>query len=465
MTDKKSVKRALLLSVLATFMCVAMLIGTTFAWFTDTASTGVNKIQAGNLDVELEYSYDMNTWETATSRTKLFDDNTLWEPGVTEVVYLRVKNNGTLALKYTIGLNSNVGFANGINKAGETYNIGDYLKMGTAAVSEKLASRDAAWAAVEATADTMSKLKPFTDGMPILAAGETSDAMALVIYMPTEVGNEANAGTKASYVYRLGVEVFATQATVEEDSFDNTYDAKAPVIFKPKSSTYETYELTENIQANGGYGAVQVEGATVTINADVYAVYSQGNGAKTAMAVKAGGTGHVIINGGDFRQVGVPASDPVCDLIYVTGSATVEINGGTFKAVSPERTLNILDADRAKAKIIVKGGSFYKFNPATDNAGEITVPDGYSVIKDSDWYTVIEGTVVNNSDDFAAALATVASGNKIILNCDITALNLADDITVADDIIIDGQGKFSISRDAWMELANLSITIQNAQMG
>ena len=51
MTSSKSTKRALLTSVLALLMCVAMLIGTTFAWFTDTASTAVNKIQAGNLDV------------------------------------------------------------------------------------------------------------------------------------------------------------------------------------------------------------------------------------------------------------------------------------------------------------------------------------------------------------------------------------------------------------------------------
>ncbi len=88
MTSSKATRRALVASILAVLMCAAMLVGTTFAWFTDTASTGVNKIQAGNLDVELEYSYDMENWKTATTSTKLFDDSTLWEPGVTEVVYL-----------------------------------------------------------------------------------------------------------------------------------------------------------------------------------------------------------------------------------------------------------------------------------------------------------------------------------------------------------------------------------------
>ena len=83
-----------------------------------------------------EYSTDMVEWQPAATSTKLFSDSTLWEPGVTEVVYLRVKNAGTLALKYTMGLNSQVGFANGVNVNGDTYNVGDDLKMGTATVAE-----------------------------------------------------------------------------------------------------------------------------------------------------------------------------------------------------------------------------------------------------------------------------------------------------------------------------------------
>ena len=104
MTNSKSTKRVLISSALAILMCAAMLIGTTFAWFTDTASTAVNKIQAGNLDVELEYSKDFIEWKKVNDTTKVFEDSTLWEPGRTEVVYLRVKNAGTLALKYTLGI-------------------------------------------------------------------------------------------------------------------------------------------------------------------------------------------------------------------------------------------------------------------------------------------------------------------------------------------------------------------------
>ena len=92
MTNSKSTKRALVSSALAILMCVAMLIGTTFAWFTDTASTGVNKIQAGNLDIELQMKDNDDNWVNAEGKTLPFLVNgkipaegtpILWEPGGT----------------------------------------------------------------------------------------------------------------------------------------------------------------------------------------------------------------------------------------------------------------------------------------------------------------------------------------------------------------------------------------------
>lgn len=395
--NAKTTKRALFSSVLAIVLCLAMLIGTTFAWFTDTASTGVDKIKAGNLDVELEYSTDMENWQTATSSTKLFNDDILWEPGVTQIVYLRVKNEGSLALKYTMGLNSQVGFTNGKNVDGETYNIGDYLKMGTANMSGKtaFANREAAWTAVSGNADAIKNLKPFVKGMPTLNAGETTDPIALVIYMPTEVGNEANPAKSktgsdgASYVYKLGIEVNATQATVENDSFDNTYDENAPTAFKTSDFgfSYGTNDVTGNIQANGGYGVVTAaRSAIVNVNANVYAVYSSAGGNEySATAVKAMNSGTINITGGTYMQVGVPDDDP-CDLIYANGSGQINISGGTFKAAHPENTLNVLDSDRGKAKITVSGGSFFQYDPShpTLGANEVIVADGYKVVQDGD---------------------------------------------------------------------------------
>ena len=149
MANSKNTKRALLTSALAILACVAMLIGTTFAWFTDTASTAVNKIQSGNLDVELEYSKDFSEWKKVNDTTKVFEDSTLWEPGRTEIVYLRVKNAGTLALKYTLGL-YNLYESKGKNVAGDYYYLSNFVKLGAVEATAAYADRDAAIDAVNA---------------------------------------------------------------------------------------------------------------------------------------------------------------------------------------------------------------------------------------------------------------------------------------------------------------------------
>ena len=381
-------KRALLTSALAIVACVAMLIGSTFAWFTDTASTGVNKIQAGRLDVELMFSKDMVNWTKATANTPLFDEDALWEPGYTQVVYLKVINAGDLALKYELTTNS-YDMERGKNADGKLFYIDKFLKIGTAETESAFENRTAAIASIADSEKSMGKELRISDGWKVLNAGAESKPFAVVMYMPTTVGNEANnvQSWRHPSLKGFGLVVNATQATVESDSFDNTYDEKASTIITTVSASSGTHVVNENVQANGSYGAVQAEGtAKFTINADVYAVYAN----RAAMAVEAGGTSTVTIEGGDFRQVNVPEGEP-CDLIYATEKATIVINGGTFKATVPANTLNVLDANRGTAKIIVKGGSFYKYDPSNPILGdnEVFVAEGYHVVQDGDWYKVV----------------------------------------------------------------------------
>ena len=387
----KSTKRALITSALAILMCAAMLIGTTFAWFTDTASTAVNKIQAGNLDIELEYSKDFTEWIKVNDTTKLFEESALWEPGRTEVVYLRVKNAGNLALKYTLGI-YNLYENRGKNVAGDFYYLSNFVKLGAAEADAAYADRAAAISAVQDSAKTLKSIGD-TGVVGADLAVNNEKVYAMVLYMPTEVGNEANPKNKSwAAKVSFGIRVSATQAVSEYDSYGNTYDEKAPAVLAAESASYGTHEITENMQANGRYGAVQAERtAQFTINADVYAVYNRDASGTTggAMAVCADGDSKVIINGGDFRQVSVPADDPVCDLIYALGNATIEINGGTFKAVTPANTLNCKDG--SNAKITVKGGSFYKYDPSNPTLGdnEVVVAAGYHVVQDGDWFNVV----------------------------------------------------------------------------
>lgn len=394
MKTKQTTKHALWASVTAIALCMVMLVGTTFAWFTDTASTAVNKIQAGNLDVALEYSKDFAEWNKVTDETKLFEDNTQWEPGRTEIVYLRVKNAGTLALKYTLGL-YNIYENRGKNVAGQYYYLSNYVKLGAVEATGAYTDRAEAIAAVSANVKLIDSLRNTSLVSASLEANSNATkTYALVLYMPTEVGNEANPKNADPYwaaKLSFGIRVSATQAMSESDSYDNKYDKNAPDVLSADSASSGVHEITKNMQANGRYGAVQAEQtAKFTINADVYAVYNKDtHGLGGAAAVWASGNSKVVINGGDFRQVSVPADDPICDLIYADGNATIEINGGTFKAVTPERTLNCKDG--SSAKITVKGGSFYKYDPSNPTLGdnEVVVPAGYHVEQDGDWFKVV----------------------------------------------------------------------------
>ena len=386
MTNSKSTKRALLTSVLALLMCVAMLVGATFAWFTDTASTGVNKIVSGNLDVKLMYSTDMQTWKEATDQTKLFDDNALWEPGYTQVVYLKIVNAGKLALKYEAGFSKNYTSNRGKNVNGDWYRVDNYLKIGTAETATKFANREDVWSAIAATEKTLAKDVMLTDGWITLNAGEESEPFAVAIYMPTSVGNEANASRlRPSSVSGLGIEVRATQATVESDSFDNNYDANAATVLNRVEYTDGVHTVTGNIQANGTAGAIHGTGtAKITVDATtVYGTYVS----NYAMAVCASSRSEITIKGGEFANQ-APAGSAL-SLIYAEDNAKITIEGGTFKCVSPAWTLNCNDSDAAT--ITVKGGSFYQFDPSnvTVGEGEVIIADGYKVVQNGDWYNVV----------------------------------------------------------------------------
>ena len=238
MNNKRATKRALLTSVMALVMCVVMLVGTTFAWFTDTASTGVNKIQAGNLDIEVKYTLDGETWKDLDGATDIFQKG-LWEPGHTEVVALKFKNNGNLALKYSINMNI-VDETVGINKSGQEYKLSDYLKVKT--LSQEASGIgdiciDMAFSArndgLGYTATANFKDAAVLDHDLLLTPGEVGNYLIMKVYMPETVGNEANAiSTGKAASIRFGLNVVATQVTYEKDSFGNTYDKDAtyPVI-------------------------------------------------------------------------------------------------------------------------------------------------------------------------------------------------------------------------------------------
>ena len=243
MNTKKATKRALLTSVMALVMCVVMLVGTTFAWFTDTASTGVNKIQAGNLDIELEMKNASGGWDKAEGKTLNFlqkqsdgsvkqEANILWEPGATyELPELRIVNKGNLALKYKVSINGIKGDAK-LNEA-----IDWTITYGNE--SDKL------------TDDINGfeyKMLPKAAG----AADYPSQTFTIKGTMKKEAGNEY----QGLSIDGIGITVVATQYTYEYDSKDNLYDQDADATIQVNSENIQDY-------LDGKYGSI--DGMTLVL--------------------------------------------------------------------------------------------------------------------------------------------------------------------------------------------------------
>ncbi len=222
MTKQKSTKRALLLSALSLLLCVSMLIGSTFAWFTDSVTTAGNTIQSGTLLVDLVDAND-NSLEGKVLKFVDQDANDLWEPGCTyklEEVY--VANKGSLALKYEIAINGITGDAKLLEAIEWTVTVGG--------VETKLA-------------DLNGYLLPNTKTEAIVLSG----------HMKEEAGNEY----QGLMVEGISISVLATQYTYENDSFDNQYDKNA-VYYDVLATTAD--ELYNAVAAASGNVIIAVDG-------------------------------------------------------------------------------------------------------------------------------------------------------------------------------------------------------------
>ena len=244
--NQKATKRALLTSVMALVMCVVMLVGTTFAWFTDTASTAVNKIQAGNLDIELEMKNASGGWGKAEGKTLYFlqkqgdqkvqSADILWEPGCTyELPELRIVNKGNLALKYKVIINGIEGDAK-LNEA-----IDWTITPGTATDGSNVVKLESAPAGYEYA----------------LTAKDAANTLTISGTMKKEAGNEY----QGLSIDGIGITVVATQYTYEKDSIDDQYDKDADATIQVNSENIQDY-------LDGKYGSI--DGMTLVLAAGDY---------------------------------------------------------------------------------------------------------------------------------------------------------------------------------------------------
>ena len=208
----------------------------------------------------------------------------------------------------------------------------------------------------------------------------------------------------------------------------NGYDIKAGLFAESNGSI--------NAGDSDSYVFWVKDGANLTINGEG-TVETQAT--KYSIAVWADG-GTAIINGGTYKNAGNGS-----DLIYAKNGGKVVITGGEFIACEKQQgtsgtnekysALNL--HDKTTGNIIeVSGGKFFGFNPAqnkSENPAISFVKEGYTVIKDGDYYEVVRAT------DFAS---TIAEGGEFVLYND---LKISGTIEVKSDLTIDLNGKTIIN--------------------
>ena len=222
-------KKALISSLLSVVLCVSMLLGTTYAWFTDSVTSGSNLIQSGNLDIEVQYTLDGETWNDLDGATDLFTKG-LWEPGHTEVVALRITNNGSLALKYSAMLNATETV--GKTQDGKDILLSDILTITTVNQQTGIVGDILLGLVFGGSQNTdTNNIKLLKDGMNLAADQElnSGDAHYLIITidMPETIGNEANYAENAMPSITFTLDVLATQRNYEKDTFGTDYDKDA----------------------------------------------------------------------------------------------------------------------------------------------------------------------------------------------------------------------------------------------
>ena len=408
-------RRALISSIFLLILCCSLLVGTTFAWFTDSVTSSRNTIRSGNLDLVLEYwDSEQKKYIEVDSQTVLFNDAALWEPGYTEVVYLQIRNAGTLALEYQLSVNV-LEEIMGKTADGSEIKLSDYLTFKVIESETDLADTFTRDSARNANVDAL-QLQTYI--APEAALEKNGDAafLALVIYMPEQIGNEANSNGVDVPSIKLGVQLFATQLAFEEDSFDETYDdidmASSYTALKAYKNEDGNYILTDDFSTDnpimmgkGVQATIDFNGKTITAeNKNTYAFAAQygsvlhltgegniymgrgffSNKDYASIAIDSGtfyadtagkidgipfhslaqNDSKMVVNGGTF----ISSVDNAC-LFYSTTNSTITINGGFFENTADDTPdlLGVGDNKYNANRIILKGGTFVNYNPKEDN--------------------------------------------------------------------------------------------------
>ncbi len=416
---KKATGRALVASVLSLLLCVSMLIGTTFAWFTDKATTGVNKIQSGNLDISFMMKEGEN-WTTAEGKTLNFtnvngESDILWEPGVTfELPTVKLVNNGNLALKFNMiinGVYGDLALADVLEVIINGQNTGRTL-------NEFMADPDGVARGV-----ILPDTEEAPEGQTYITAGETAE-YTIALHMQETAGNDYQGMTIGGMTFTA----FASQYTYENDMTDNTYDKDAATVQE------------QNVIDLVAQGYTKVSSAE-----------------ELAAAVTAGGN-IVLASDIDFGDITASAltvaknTKVVLDLNGYTVSAVDAITKGNNEVIMNNGTLTIKDS-AAGGKITISATTDRSWNALSaviSNLGTVNVEGGMlqHLGGTAMAYAIDMRSVTNNN------IVTNITGGRVVSSY--IGIRLFANATHTNDLTVSG-GVVSGGRlSAWIQSGNAS---------
>ena len=414
MTSSKSTKRALISSALAILMCVAMLIGTTFAWFTDTASTGVNKIVSGNLKVDIigensdSHIEKLNFKKTAATDAEA-GAAILWEPGCRYLTEgFRIANKGNLALKWKAQVNMN--------------NIINGKVEGSTIAKDGKSLLDVIDFYVVTSTDKNAEAVAIENFVGNLTAGAKSGVYYIKGVMQTTAGNDYQGLTLDG----ITITVVATQDTVENDSFNNQYDkdAEYPILVT-------TGDELQAIVSNATAPVNIVLANSITTNNFVIPadkdVTLDLNGCTVTNAES-----HTILNKGHLTLTDSSA-DKSGQIISLKGNTAALRNGDNAVCVVEGGTISRDGAN---------GNTWH----VVENFGKMTFNGGKVVLKNGNGFAITNGW--NYFDPGASTTHAVMEINALELDTDSSGIKNCryGDLTV-NDVTVTSTGYWALSND------------------
>ena len=372
MTKKYSIKRALTASILMLAICVTMLVGTTYAWFTDTVTSSNNIIKSGELNVEMYWADGAKAvpatddgWTDASTGAIFSYD--LWEPGFVQVRHIKIANVGTLALKYKVRIVAN----------GTVSDLTDVIDVYYVDPAAQISSR-ADLANTPKLGTLTEVLYALDDSGNGTLAAKTADTVTIALVMQETAGNDY---MDKSIGADFAVQVLATQYTAEDDSFDNQYDADSLYRLPDGSLLPDTSWYTKNPTASEYtfttvyevLGLANLVNSGVEIDATI----------KLASDLNFGGV--------EWTPIGTSSSPFI---------GTFDGCGYTIKNLNADTAADFAFFGEIYSYATVKNLNFENVNIKARNAGVVAVSIGRSTIEN---VHVLSGTVTGSS--YAAAFA------------------------------------------------------------